>query len=1326
MAKTYKVKSDYTLLRKRSQVIPDGTVYENNIMTINPLDDLFADGITVSSHSNFRFSVNSGPNLHKKHSRDTWVGPDNGRSYWTKEDVQDAPISEESIVRVKPDYNSLRDFAYYGSSADLVKGTINDVIMNFPAELYFTGEEFTIETEDGYEQHNGGYIIMNDYSINLDMPYVNGDTVDNPIRFMCLNANNYDLIGPDGRVVSEGFLFSTEKKDFTCKDNENGADFAVATLNSGGRSIEIYVYQKDGVKSYYYKDKSLVGYSIRPCDIVVQKFYGTIDDFEYVLLSRDGSVPYKAVFETPYETDTGNKFSMESYIWPSINGWNPIVSGPEFNVYLEKLINLAMFSDMYDSNNIWRMMTHEAIKNLDWTYKKTDGVETEDFTGIDSTKIEKYIQICGRQFDGLKRYIDNIKNHNKVSYDEKNNVPDYELSDMLGISGWDVCTLNPTAQTTNTSDQLYHGRFHGFNEVEMNTSFMRTMKINSKYLTSLKGTRHGLDAILGILGVKDDEYEIKENVVVFKGTGDYCNIQNAFSEFVGTEAEYGDFSGGEITYPPYNAIAAVNVYKKTFGNNITNEDEYVDMLEGIPVRPINVFDDNGNIKYQYVVPWYDMDERYDGGWYFQSKGGWGMMETKRVTNPFLPEYDEQGNPVDREIVLVSNGGGECSCGNVKTTGFTIYKESNTYMKFVNTVDELLSMSITDVNDGDICYVTSLGDITRYGQKNGELDKDLKENGEYSHYFILKNKYFSTIFGTITVDGEERTGWVYVPLTDLKNVGSETADSTEDAVRVVYLETIEEKYEGNNPHTGYGHYDGGCEYIEYMRDIFKYSNENNGFEAFTDSDKESIKKYVFDDRCVEDLKITDNDKCWYFANIDEWKKTKLNSELADIEYFKNAVSPEKRYDFPYSEPAANSIINIKNMMIYFKYPKRGKDEESLEINRKWEKYIEGTAMNYITQMIPSTTLWGYKFLEDTATVVGNPIMEIVPARYNEIGNEGGEDKAVTTASVVISGKMKYDISGKIVNFRTTSGGTWNVTSDNADFKVNSSTSPSTSLQVSKNNGTTPKSANITFGYSIDKFERDGVTVVFPSTFKGSKSTVANQGGVKMEVTGLTFTITSAPKIPASGGTVTIDQCTKKVEAKFNDGHSEDVTNSSTYEGTTSVSAKGTDNGGVVGTIRCVAKYSGITSNEASIGIEKDTAEEKSRSVSSIIVNPIQYGAIGSSGGTISPSTNASINITWSVSYTDGTTRTEDQNNYSGTGITWQITSSSPEFDIVDGTSNSTKLKVSENTVISSRSSTITTKATYGGATDNKTSTATQSGIDGKTPRIISIEYEVDED
>ena len=49
-------------------------------------------------------------------------------------------ITPETKIELNPNYESLKDFAYYGSAVELVRASLTDIIFRFPAELYFTND----------------------------------------------------------------------------------------------------------------------------------------------------------------------------------------------------------------------------------------------------------------------------------------------------------------------------------------------------------------------------------------------------------------------------------------------------------------------------------------------------------------------------------------------------------------------------------------------------------------------------------------------------------------------------------------------------------------------------------------------------------------------------------------------------------------------------------------------------------------------------------------------------------------------------------------------------------------------------------------------------------------------------------------------------------------------------------------------------------------------------------------------------------------------------------------------------------------------------------
>lgn len=900
MADTYKTKADYTILRKRHQNASNGDIFENDYMTISPMDTIFSeDQDIISSDSNFKFSYRINNNLQKKHAKSGWIKTPDGSEEWTIDDaISGGSVSDESKIRIKPNYNSLKDFAYYGSAVELVRGSLNDIIQNFPAELYFSEKTLKSELEkvnDNVKVPDTWKLISNDFGINAHVDNINASNVYNPLRYLSLSIDSYNLIKGDIITPLTGITITTSNA--TCDDNLTGKTIATA-VTSG---VTIYTYLMGGKTYLYYTDSFNEGLRIRPNDDVVEEYFATIDEFEYVLLNRDSKPLYMSNFDTPYETDKGNFYKKETYIWPSKYNWNPDIESIGYENYVERLISLAEFHDEHDSNNIWRSMTHEAIKNLDWTFVRENGDDIEDLSKIDSSKIEIFLQLYGRQFDGLKRYIDTIKYSNQVSYNEKNNLPDYCLSDSLGNSGWDIKPLIATGKSEFYSDILYNNMSKGYSEVEANNNFMRNLKLNSRYILSNKGTREGIAALLGLLGIYKDEYEINEHVAIAKGRSD---AQEDYCHFVD-----GLISG--MTYPNAEDIEFVNMKKDSL------LDDYAgDVYEGIGVKEVTAnTKDSRCYGKTYVVPWYVNGKKYDNGMYFQCDGGWGKIKSN-----FYPlSINVDCTPIT----------------DFSPTKIDIYEETQNYLKFASDLNEMLDFTNSVIKKGMIVYVTDIENAANYGFNGNDL----------SHYFVLENKDKSTT----------ANGWHAVTQTELDNA------STEYAERIIYLESICESTEGNNSHTGEGNYDDGKSYVNKLNSIFGGAIENNDLTRFTQADIEkAISKYTFNIKTG----YKDNKKCWYFGKGDgTWLKPETEDEGPDrigMKYRDDVVNPEEG---PKSdEPAANSIVNLKNIDIIFYYPFDEEGKTILPLKTDFEKYLLNVVMPYLEQVIPSTTIMAYDIMD----------------------------------------------------------------------------------------------------------------------------------------------------------------------------------------------------------------------------------------------------------------------------------------------------------------------------------------------------------------------------
>ena len=183
---------------------------------------------------------------------------------------------------------------------------------------------------------------------------------------------------------------------------------------------------------------------IRPKQEFLDKFYNECDNFERLLLNPKTTPKYKAIFSVINENDKGYYRKMEEFVFPtSEGGYNLDASSYGFTDYTTRLSEIGTYYDGYFTDNLYRSMTHEAIKNFDWSFTREFIGEGEEEYTHGGEKIQKALRIFAREFDEILSYINNIKNNGRITYDERSNIPNYFLIDEAEDCGWDVCVTYP-------------------------------------------------------------------------------------------------------------------------------------------------------------------------------------------------------------------------------------------------------------------------------------------------------------------------------------------------------------------------------------------------------------------------------------------------------------------------------------------------------------------------------------------------------------------------------------------------------------------------------------------------------------------------------------------------------------------------------------------------------------------------------------------------------------------------------------------------------------------------------------------------------------------
>lgn len=444
--------SNYTL-KKRHQNINGGRVYERDITTIGGRET-YADSQTPMYRSgNFIITTNNASSAKKNLSNESWEENENGM-LWTLNDlnVTDGEKKEYEVV-LKNDFYRLSDFCYYGSCSELMRSSINDIMRRFPGELctpyegengirpmYPDGMVSNVDTTN-YLYYGDGFLLENPFHINLHTQYHEVNEEDSLKYFANNGYANYQVVFDDGSCYD----ISSWESDITmvCQTQKMGT---VTIGVSNGETITIDVYnsfEKNEVIYLVGEEMLYRGLHIRPKALFYEEFMDSLDNFQRLLLNRRSNPIYKASFEDFNDDNVEIKTIVKDYVFPIGNGGYNIGSNPyTFGMYLEELNELATKYDTVYSDNLMRSMTHESINNLSEALNKFED-EGGDLVVYDTNKILNVLRIYGREFDEIKNYIDNISTYNLITYDGRYNTPDYLLSDMVNVDGWDTFSVVP-------------------------------------------------------------------------------------------------------------------------------------------------------------------------------------------------------------------------------------------------------------------------------------------------------------------------------------------------------------------------------------------------------------------------------------------------------------------------------------------------------------------------------------------------------------------------------------------------------------------------------------------------------------------------------------------------------------------------------------------------------------------------------------------------------------------------------------------------------------------------------------------------------------------
>ena len=320
---------------------------------------------------------------------------------------------------------------------------------------------YSVKVREGLDEEFSGDTLYNTLKEEIDVLNSGGTIIcwsecnGGEISGYSINSSGEPCDGMSGwteicdifdEVVSE-HEYEDSCKDIECYFKLNfckGDKIGEVNISGETSGLTIDVWFGNNNDVVYLTSSENEGIHIRPNDGFIDEFYNGCDNFEYLLMNPKSTPLYSTQFSVIHENEYGYYRQLETFEFPkSAGGYNLNVSQYGFNEYTDKMSRIGEFYDEYFTDNLYRSMTHESLKNFDWSFGNGESEGDEEEYVIGGDRFKKALRVFGREFDEMLSYIDAIKSVNTITYDQRGNLPDYFLTDAVEMEGWDVKLVIP-------------------------------------------------------------------------------------------------------------------------------------------------------------------------------------------------------------------------------------------------------------------------------------------------------------------------------------------------------------------------------------------------------------------------------------------------------------------------------------------------------------------------------------------------------------------------------------------------------------------------------------------------------------------------------------------------------------------------------------------------------------------------------------------------------------------------------------------------------------------------------------------------------------------
>jgi hypothetical protein len=527
----------------------------------------------------------------------------------------------EKNFKVYPnfDISQITSFSLYGSLQKRMLGSITKVINYFPAAIEVYSDRSTIAT----------------YPTATNISY---DSVDDETTF---DVNVFLFNNPFGVDYSVNARRNIETRPLPVSKYRNLTDnYQSYSLYFKGLTTEYYVLDFVPTQSLtggtvtltvkgdpFGNKLTTVSQSnevliIKPNNLVTEQIFSdSFDEVEDYLLNRKSIPLYTSNFKYPdYDSDGNFVMFNERATWRLDVYWNLDITSQNFDNYLTKIQNIAESLDTYKTNLINRFLITGSFIEFD----------TPD------QKIEKILQIYGRSFDEVKKFIDALAFMNSVNYKVGNDIPSQLLSNLAQTLGMNTNISPITNENFLTSvfnpnaTQTFPGQSRPDTPTELNYQYYRNLILNSAYMFKSKGTRKSIEYILRFIGAPEALIELNEIVYLADSKINMSRFDQLYSNISG-----GTYLNIVPALDPTNTFSVLGKVYTGFTTSATIQQttgtptDFPLNSDGTPKPPTN----NSSFYYQLGSGWFEQTPEHRGDEVADTANS-----STNPNNPFLVTY----------------------------------------------------------------------------------------------------------------------------------------------------------------------------------------------------------------------------------------------------------------------------------------------------------------------------------------------------------------------------------------------------------------------------------------------------------------------------------------------------------------------------------------------------------------------------------------------------------------------------------------------------------------------------------------------------------------